>query len=186
MHALFSSKERAYWETKVAVAASNSKKRWQILNKLICKDVKSQIPDSAIADAFSKFFSQKVESVRSASGNAALPSFPPCPKPCCFDTFQPLTTGQVLILIKRAPDKTLDLDPVPTWLVRFLHLSLRMFSMLVFKRVVFLLCRKRQLFIRAWRNHCLTQMIWLIIVSSQTLALFLSWAGCSCSVASSS
>ena len=117
MHALFSSKERAYWEAKVAAAASNKKKRWQILNNLMCKDVKSQIPDSATADAFSKLFSQKVESVRSATENAAPPSFSPCPKPCCFDTFQPLTTEQVLILIKRAPDKTLDLDPVPTWLV---------------------------------------------------------------------
>ena len=118
MHALFSSKERAYWEAKVEAAASNSKKRWQILNKLMCKDVKSQIPDSATADAFSKFFSQKVESMRSATENAAPPSFTPCPKPCCFDTFQPLTTEQVLFLIKRAPDKTSDLDPVPTWLVQ--------------------------------------------------------------------
>ena len=50
--------------------------------------------------------------------NAAPPSFSPCPKPCCFDTFQPLTPEQVLILIKRAPDKTSDLDPVPTWLVQ--------------------------------------------------------------------
>ena len=55
--------------------------------------------------------------MRSATENAAPPSFSPCPKPCYFDTFQPLTE-QVLILIKRAPDKTSDLDPVPTWLVQ--------------------------------------------------------------------
>ena len=114
MHTLFSTKERAYWEAKIAAAASNSKKRWQILNKLMCKNVKSQIPDSATAEAFSKFFSHKVESVRSATENAAPPSFSPCPKPCYFDTFQPLTPEQVLTLIKRAPDKTSDLDPVPT------------------------------------------------------------------------
>ena len=59
----------------------------QILNKLMCKDAKSQIPDSATADAFSKFFTQKVESVRSATENAVPPSFTPCPKPCCFDYF---------------------------------------------------------------------------------------------------
>ena len=118
MHTLFNSKERAYWEAKVAAAASNSKKQWQTLNKLMCMDVKSQIPDSATAEAFSKFFTHKVESVRSATENAAPPSFSPCPKPCCFDTFQPLTPEQVSILIKRAPDKTLDLDPVPTWLVQ--------------------------------------------------------------------
>ena len=118
MHTFFNSKERAYWEAKVAAAASNSKKRWQILNKLMCKDVESQIPDSATAEAFSKFSTHKVESVRSATENATPPSFSPCPKPCCFDTFQPLTPEQVLILIKRAPDKTSDLDPVPTWLVK--------------------------------------------------------------------
>ena len=107
MHTLFNSKERAYWEAKAA--ASNSEKRWQIVNKLMCKDVESQIPDSATAEAFSKFFSHKVESVRSATANAAPPSFSPCPKPRCFDTFQPLTPKQVLILIKRALDKTSDL-----------------------------------------------------------------------------
>ena len=61
---------------------------------------------------------QKVESVQCATENAAPPSFSPSPKPCCFNTFQPLTAEQVLILIKRAPDKTSDLDPVPTWLVQ--------------------------------------------------------------------
>ena len=75
----FSSKGRAYWEAKVAAAASNSKKRWQILNKLMCKDGKSQIPDSATVRLmpFSKFFSQNVESVRYATENAAPPSFTP-------------------------------------------------------------------------------------------------------------
>ena len=67
MHTLFISKERAYWEAKVAAAASSSKKQSQILNKFMCKNVKSQIPDSATAEAFSKFFSHKVESVRSAT-----------------------------------------------------------------------------------------------------------------------
>ena len=118
MHALFSSKERAFWEAKVAAAASNSKKRWQILNKLMCKDFQSQIPDSATAEAFSKFFTQKVESVRSATEHAAPPTFSTCPKSCSFDTFQPLATDQVLVLIRTAPDKTSDLDPVPTWLVQ--------------------------------------------------------------------
>ena len=47
MHTLFNSKERAYWETKVVAAASNSKKRWQILNKLMCKGC--QKPNSRLS-----------------------------------------------------------------------------------------------------------------------------------------
>ena len=89
----FSSKSVLIGKLRVAAAASNSKKWWQILTKFMCKGVKSQIPESTTADAFSKFFTQKVESVRSATENAAPPSFSPCPKPCCFDTFQPLTTA---------------------------------------------------------------------------------------------
>ena len=116
--------------------------------------------------------------MRSAKENAAPPSFSPCLKSCYFETFQRLTPEQVLILIKRAPDKTSDLDLCPLGLfrslLRFLHVSLRMFPMLVLKRVVFLLCRKRRLFIRALRNHSLTLMTYLTIVPSQTLALFLS------------
>ena len=144
----------------------------------MCKDVKSQIPDSATAEAFSKFFTHKVESVRSATENAAPPSFSPCPKPCYFDTFQPLTPEQVLILIKRAPDKTSDLDPVPTWLVQEFAPIFAPFFAHVFnvslERVIFLLHRKRRLFIRALRNHRLTLKTYLTIVPSQTLALFLS------------
>ena len=56
--------------------------------------------------------------MRSATENAAPKNFSPCPGSCCFETFQPLTPEQVLILIKRAPDKTADLDPVATWLVQ--------------------------------------------------------------------
>ena len=67
MQVLFSSKEHAFWEAKVVAAASNSKKQLPILNKLMCKHVKSQIPDSTMAEALSKFFSQMVESVRSAT-----------------------------------------------------------------------------------------------------------------------
>ena len=72
-----------------------AQQRWDLghfhylIRSTFCKDVKSQIPDSATAYAFSKFFTQKVESVRSATENAAPPSFSHCPKPCCFDTFQP-------------------------------------------------------------------------------------------------
>ena len=95
-----------------------------------------------------------------------------------LDTFQPLTTEQVLVLIKRPPDKTLELDPVPTWFVQefapIFAPFLRMSSMLVLQWVTFLLRRKGRLFIQVSRNHRLTLMICLTIVPFQTLALSLS------------
>ena len=67
---------------------------------------------------FSKFFVQKVEAVRAATSAADAPVFTPCPKPCSFESFKPISPEQVLFLIGRAQSKTSELDPVPTWLVK--------------------------------------------------------------------
>ena len=50
MHALFSSKERGFWEARIEAAAGDSNKCWQTMNKLMCKDSKCKIPDSATAE----------------------------------------------------------------------------------------------------------------------------------------
>ena len=81
---------------------------------------------------------------------------------------------QVLILIKRAPTKLRIWTLCPLGLFRnllwFLHLSLHMFSLLVLKEVIFLLRRKRRLFIRVLRNHRLTLMIYLYYRSISNLS----------------
>ena len=80
----------------------------------------SKIPDGLTMEAFSRFFAQKVEAVRAATAAADPHVFTSCPKPCTFKSFKPLTQDQILFLIRRAPDKTSELDPIriPTWLVR--------------------------------------------------------------------
>ena len=52
MHALFSSKERGFWEARIEAAAGDSKKCWRTINKLMCKDSKCKIPDTATAEVF--------------------------------------------------------------------------------------------------------------------------------------
>ena len=88
------------------------------MNKLMCKTSNSKIPDGLTAEAFSRFFAQKVEAVRAATAAADPPALTSCPKPCKFESFKPLSQNQILFLIRSAPDKTSDLDPIPTWLVR--------------------------------------------------------------------
>ena len=56
MHALFSSKERGFWVARIEAAAGDSKKCWRTMNKLMCKDSKCKIPDTATAEVFSRFF----------------------------------------------------------------------------------------------------------------------------------
>ena len=89
-----------------------------IMNKLMCKTSNSKISDGLTAEAFSRFFAQKVEAVRAATAAADPPVFTSCPKPCTFESFKPLSQDQILFLIRRAPDKTSELDPISTWLVR--------------------------------------------------------------------
>ena len=96
MHALFSAKERAFWAKRIESVAGDSKKCWQTMNKLMCKTSNSNIPDGITAEAFSRFFAQKVEAGRAATASADLPVFTSCPKPCTFESFNPLTQDQIL------------------------------------------------------------------------------------------
>ena len=89
----------------------------QIANKLMCKTLNSKIPEGHTAEAFSRFFAQKVGAVRAATAAAYPPVFTSCTS-CTFESFKPLTQDQILFLIRRAPDKTSELDLIPTWLVR--------------------------------------------------------------------
>ena len=59
------------------------------MNKLMCREFKCKIPDTATAEVYSKFFVQKVEAVRAATSAADAPVFTPCPKPCSFESFKP-------------------------------------------------------------------------------------------------
>ena len=95
MHALFISKKRGFSEARIEAAAGDSKKCWQTMNKLLCKDTKCKIPDSATAEVFSKFFVQKVDAIRTATSAADVPVFTPFPKPCSFESFKPISPEQV-------------------------------------------------------------------------------------------
>ena len=48
---------------------------------------------------FSRFFAQKIKAFRAATAAADPPVFTPCPKPCTFESFKPLSQDQILFLI---------------------------------------------------------------------------------------
>ena len=66
MYALFSAKERAFWEKRIESAAGESKKCWRTMNKLMCNKSNGKFPDGLTAQAFSRFFAQKIETVLAA------------------------------------------------------------------------------------------------------------------------
>ena len=101
MHALFSAKERSFWEKRIELAAGDGKKCWRAMNKFMCKKSNGKIPDGLTAEAFSRFFAQKVETVRAATAAADPPVFTSCPRPCSFKSFKPLSQDQILFFIRR-------------------------------------------------------------------------------------
>ena len=75
-----------------------------------------------LADDFADFFVGKVEKIRSTvmeeqnqrNMRNAVHQAPVC----CFEKFEEVSTEKLKRIVKDMPDKTCDLDPVPTWLVK--------------------------------------------------------------------
>ena len=75
-----------------------------------------------LADDFADFFVGKVEKIRSTvigGKNLRTKRNPIHQTPvCCFEEFEEVSPEKLKRIIKDMPDKTCDLDPIPTWLVK--------------------------------------------------------------------
>ena len=125
---------------------------------------RSTVHELFVFEVFSKFFVQKVEAVRATTSAADAPVFTPCPKPCSFESFKPISPEQVLFLIGRALSKTSELDPVSTWLVKECAVILAPFFVYGFNdslqkgHLIFLLSRRGQLSTQVLKSPRSTRM----------------------------
>jgi len=65
-----------------------------------------------------RYFDDTVAGVRAATAGADPPPFTQCPVGSSFITFRPVTTDDVLELVRTLPDKSCLSDPLPTWLLK--------------------------------------------------------------------
>jgi len=70
------------------------------------------------ADDFAAFFQDKVETVRASTSATPLYDVPFKATESTLDDWTAVTTDEVNRLISASPNKTCQLDPVPTWLVK--------------------------------------------------------------------
>ena len=114
-----------YYENKLNNCSV--KDMFQTINELLHTSNKA-IPDTQcpedLANEFGKFFIGKVTTIRnevdnqssnSLSSNTYMES---SPVTCLFSEFQQITNEELLSVIKRCPNKSCALDPIPTWLVK--------------------------------------------------------------------
>jgi len=76
MHDMYRQKENLYWTTCIASNAGNPKRLLMPVSSILKKDKDpSAMQSSLSADQLSKFFKDKIESVRAATSEADPPTF---------------------------------------------------------------------------------------------------------------
>ena len=107
----------------VAQNKGNTKELFRVVNKLLGKTAATPLPanksPAELAGMFSDFFVQKIVKIRnSICTDSPVPNVPSNATHCSFLTFESVTIEQVRKLITGSPNKTCDLDPIPTSLVK--------------------------------------------------------------------
>ena len=86
------------------------------------------------------FFQDKVDAVRASTSATPLYDVPFKATRSSLDSWTSVTTDEVIKLINTSPNKTCQLDPVPTWLVKEMRELLAPFITLLFNRSLFTGC----------------------------------------------
>jgi len=108
MHSLYESKNNKHWQEEIAASKGNMKKRWKALGKRRAEETMDHT-----ADDFASFFNDKVALVRAST--AAKPLFDVAQKTTpTLSEWNTVTADEIDKLIGSAPNKTCQLDPVPT------------------------------------------------------------------------
>ena len=117
--------DREYYSDLVINNVSNPKRLFKILSGLLNKKPVTRLPphDSAkaLADHFAEFFDDKIAAIRInlQSDRADLVSTPEVPMfTSTMDGFQEVIIGKIRAMLKRVPNKSCELDPIPTWLLK--------------------------------------------------------------------
>ena len=116
MRTLYEEKNNAYWRSEIAASKGDMKRIWRTFKSVLGDDSTADT-DVHTADDFASFFKEKVEAVRASTAATPLYDVPHRLTPT-MDEWNDVTTEEVEKLISSALNKTCQLDPAPTWLVK--------------------------------------------------------------------
>ena len=134
MHALYEDKNHQHWRTKIADTKGNMKKLWQTMSGIMGEKPCGRCDDGdCTAEDFAKFFSDKVDTIRSETSTTPLQDIPDTASHA-IDEWSPVTALEVEKLIGSSLNKTCQLDPAPTWLIKEQRSLLSPFIALFFNK----------------------------------------------------
>ena len=122
---LLCSTKLTYYETQIEQCPHNSKAMFRTVNMLMDNKGGCPLPshtsDLQLASDFSDFFTSKVSTIRESLNHEDTPSFvPPLDDDATatLHSFTPTTIEEIVRIIKLSPNKSCELDPLPTWLLK--------------------------------------------------------------------
>lgn len=114
-----------YYSDKISVCGHDQKGIYNIANHLLGERGTQPLPettsDTELAETFSTFFTEKIVRIRESLGECNNCSAATTDTPehdILLTSFGSVSIEEVKKLIMKSPDKSCDLDPVPTWLLK--------------------------------------------------------------------
>ena len=133
-HGLYEKKNHQHWRAKIADSKGNMKKLWQTMSGIMGEKSGGRCEDGeCTAEDFVQFYSDKVDSIRSATSATPLQDISDTASHA-INEWTPVTALEVEKLISSSLNKTSQLDPAPTWLIKELHTLLSPFIALLFNK----------------------------------------------------
>jgi len=110
-----------FWLDTVAANQSSPRLLWRSVDLLLGRG-RAPATDAISVDEFRRFFTDKVEMVRSATAGGLPPTFTAAPVASSFAGFHKVTVDDVFSSICRLPDKSCVTDTLPTPQLKLVYL----------------------------------------------------------------
>ena len=133
MHSVYEGKKGEFWHNEIAANANDTRRLWRRMQGLLGETSTSETGAHAAND-FAAFFKDKVDTVRASTAATPVYEVPSRATTSTLEEWSTVTVNEVEKLISSALNKTSQLDPAPTWLVKEMRGHLAPFITLMFNR----------------------------------------------------
>ena len=123
---MMSDARRRYYADCIDETSDNPRALWETINNILHRTQSPSIPAfsdiKSFSESFSKFFMDKIEKIRMNFSND-IHNMPDIKSPTVksrMTSFEPATADEVRKIIINSTNKTCDLDPIPTELLKSL------------------------------------------------------------------
>jgi hypothetical protein len=115
---LFQSKFNSYWKSAIDSSTKNSKALWCKLRCILQSPSDDLSASDNSADDFADHFASKIDKIRQSTALSTPATITGRVVAEQLDSFRPVTSEEVVLLLNKSPNKQCVLDPVPTWLLK--------------------------------------------------------------------